>query len=567
MRDHGHRWMRAAIWLPLLAATPGHAQVQVEIRDPGADFMAAYDGGDLPRSLALIEPRARACIADAGGENADKDTLAPCIFLLGYYGMVLVEAGRSAEAVEMTRKAVESAADFGIESEVSVVANLFLGQVLERQGQHGAAEDPFTVALQGAEKVLAGDASLAGYVARRANNLIMLSRYAEALPHAERAVKIALDETERNVLSLVLGRALQGVGRLAEAEAVLRKAGAGLAATQGAQGVNTIELREALALNLEAQNRTDEAIALWRETLSIRRTAGRGPDIADTLSGLGAALMRTGQLREAEAVMREALTLRLRDQGEASSYTGIAYSNLALVLMESGQLIEAVKMFSRALAVLEAAGGANPEELVTILNNLAVVMTRDGGMAQAVDVQRRVLAVAIGHFGPTHDRTMLARNNLATSLMRLGQQAEARTLFEANYDAARGMGGAGAQWRAMATFYLGVDRELDGDRAAAKDWYARALAEARSAYREDHRERINVNVAYARFLIEDQDGLPLARTLLRDAARQVLARSGGDAGFDARARDEMNAHSRLFREQVRTAWGLTLGKAARPSVQ
>ncbi len=543
----------------LLAAGAARAQQQVEVRSPSEAFTAAFDAGEVGRALPLIEPDAKACIADAGGDKATIDTLDKCVLLLAYYGVALAENGRSIEAVPIAKRATEVAATFGVESEVSLVANFMYALVLERQGRHGEAEAPFRLALDGAEKLLAGDPALAAYLARRANNLVMLARFAEALPLAERAVAIAGDTADGNFFRMMQGNALMKLGRLAEAEKVFRLGVTRLTALIGPAAAQTLGMRESLALCMEEQNRPEEAIAIWRDTLRLRRAAAGaqpGADVGDSLTGLGVALMRTGQYREAEAALREALTLRLRFYGETSNLTGLAYSNLGLALMELGQLDEAGLMFTRSIAVMSAAGGANPEELAVIMNNLATVMSRAGAYPEAVDMLRRVLQITESNFGAGHMRTVMARNNLAAVLGRLKQRREAIPLLQANYTAAVALGGQGGQFRAMSAYSLAALLADEGDRVGARRWYARADADARTVFRADHTQRINIVWGYGNFLLVEPAGLPLARTLLRDAGRQVLSRAGGGSGFDAQAQDELSAFTVVFRDQVRAAWRL-----------
>ncbi|QDX26216.1 tetratricopeptide repeat protein [Sphingomonas suaedae] len=338
-----------------LSATAAQAQVQVEMRNPSDGFTAAFEAGDLRKALPLIEPDAKACIAAAGGIAAENEKLWPCTLLMAYYGSALAEGGRSIEAVGVSRRAVELAADFGTDSELSLVANFFFGLTLERQGRNAEAEEPFRIALEGAEKLLADDPALAAYVARRGNNLVMIGRFAEGLVLAERAIAIAGDTVDGNFFRLTAANALIALGRLGEAEATLRTGISRLNALAGAASPEVTALQQSLALCLEKSNRTDEAIALWRQTLAARRAQG-GPDISDSLTGLGVALIRAGDMREAETALREALAIRLRYYGETSNLTGLAYSNLGLVLLETGQVDEAANMFGRAMNVLNASG-------------------------------------------------------------------------------------------------------------------------------------------------------------------------------------------------------------------
>lgn len=524
-------------------------------------FEAARDAGDAPKALALIEPDVKACITAAGGAGAPPKTQQPCVILVVNFASAVSEAGQSIEAVPIARRAVAIAESFtGEERQVYLmVAHLVLGLVLERQGQHVAAEPSFVVALEGAEAVFAGEADradLAAYVARRANNLVALARFAEALPLAERAVQLAGDNADGAFFRLMHGKALMGLGRLREAEASLRIGADRLVALAGVAHPQAIAVRETLAWCLDEQNRSEEAVAIVRETLAIRRAQQAGPLVADSLTLLGMAAMRAGDLREAETVLREALTIRLRYFGETSNFTGLAYSNLGQALVEAGRYEDGAWMFNRAIAVWQASGGGNPDELVTMLNNMASVLTRVRAFEQAEPIQRQALALAESKLGRGHFRTVLIRNNLASSLARAGKSGEAQTLLEASYAAATALGPQGAQLRTLTATSMAQLRAQAGEEASAELWYGRAESAARDAFRSDHPQRINLGWSHGRFLLRDPGGAPLARTLLREAGRQVLARAGKASSFDASALEELNGYTVIFRDQVRAAWSL-----------
>lgn len=538
----------------------------VEVLQPSPAFEAARDAGDAPKALALIEPEVRTCIMAAGGAGAPPAAQQPCVVLVASFAAAMSEAGQSIEAVPVARRAVAIAESFSGEDRQAylTLAHLVLGLMLERQGQHVAAEPSFVAALAGAQALFAGEADradLAPYVARRANNLVALARFAEALPLAERAVQLAGDTADGAFFRLMHGKALMGLGRLAEAEASLRTGADRLVALGGATNPQAVAVRETLAWCLDEQNRPEETIAIARETLAIRRAQQAGPLVADSLTLLGMAAMRTGELREAEAVLREALTIRLRYFGEASNFTALAYSNLGQALVEAGRYEDGAWMFNRAIAVWQASGGGNPDELVTMLNNMASVLTRVRAFDQAEPIQRHALAIAESKLGQGHFRTALIRNNLASSLARAGKQAEAMTLLEANFVAATALGAQGAQLQTLIATSLAQLRAEAGDRAEARLWYARAESAGRDAFRSDHPQRINLGWSYGRFLLGESVGWPIARTLLREAGRQAVARAGKAASFDAAALDELNGYTVIFRDQVRAAW--SLAQAAR----
>lgn len=555
MTSHNLAMTTAAV-IGLLASGTARAQVQVEVRSPSEAFQVAFDRGDMAAALKEIEPAARGCVGEAGGAEATVAGMRPCVTLLTHYALTLSSAGQTEKAIAVAQTAVAVAADFGADSDIAIFANLALGLTLEQQGRHAQAEQPFRVALEGAEKTLGG-ADLAVYLARRGSNLTMLARFADALPLIERAIRLAGDGVDGNFFRLMQGRALIGEGRFAEAEAALRTGAARLAALTGPQSPETLSVRETLALCLEAQNRSDEAIPIYREILAFRRTQGTSPGLADTLSGLGAALRRVGDMREAETVLREALTVRLAIFGERSTFTALAYANVGTVLMEVGDLDAAAAMLNRAVESFRGAGAFNPDEYFVVINNLATVLHRSGAFKEASGFRRQLVGYADQAFGSGHARSVLARLNLAAALMAQGEHAETRQLLEAAYRAAGSLGGAGAQYRAQAASGLGELHRQAGAGAEAELWFRRAEMESRSAFRADHAQRIGILRGYGRFLITRVGGLPLARTLLSEAGRQVLVRTSAGTGFDGKAQRDLSTFSSVFRDQVRAAWSLS----------
>jgi len=540
----------------LTAQDTAPATVEVDVIQTSPEFAAAMDAGDARKALVLIEPAVKACVAANGGDGAAPEQLRPCVMLISMWSLVMGETGRVQEAVTTARRGVAIAATFEEASGMSMVAQFMLGAALERIGRHGEAEPAFVAALAAAEALFPNDPLLANYLGRRANNLVMQGRHAEALPLARRAVEMAGDTVEGAVFRMMEGTALSRLGRLTEAEKTLRIAVARLDALMGSRATQSIRAREALAHCLEQQNRTTESLALWRETVAMRRAEGDSPDLADSLSGLSVLLVRTGEYREAEAAAREALAIRLRFFGEASNFTGLAYNNLGLVLMESGQIEAAAAMYGRSIEVIKASGVVNIDEMIAILTNLASVLVRLGETGQAIDVQRQVLGYAERAFGPGHVRAVMARNNLGAALGGAGHHAEAIALLEKNYAAARALGAEGRQIAAQTASSLAAFLGREGNASKARLWFTRADADSRAAFRPDHIHRILLGWSYGNFLIGEGDALPLARTLLLEAGTHTLARMASGQGFDAQAQAEMGRLTRVFRDQVRAAWSL-----------
>ena len=230
-----------------------------------------------------------------------------------------------------------------------------LGQALLARGDYPGARGALEAALADAEDVLApGDLDIAtllndlgmigkydgrfddaaahyaralplaqalgeeGMVATLHHNLAGLAHsrgdYAGAEPHARRAIelnaalrgpdhpRVAGDEGE-------LGEILAALGRLDEAEALVRGAAAKFAAAYGPEHVECAIARTSLGSILHRAGRPAEAEVEYRAGLAVREalTGREHPELAPTLINLATLLAERGDTDEAEALFRRAL--------------------------------------------------------------------------------------------------------------------------------------------------------------------------------------------------------------------------------------------------------------------
>jgi serine/threonine-protein kinase len=294
----------------------------------------------------------------------------------------------------------------------------------------------------------------------------------------EEAVEVS-DATLRDVQSLryqpiraeVLverGRLLSNVGRLDEAETVLREAltqAARLQQRDEMQRASQILLRtvgalqqkpvqalryrelaealagpedrsdlaEALAATLTVAGRFDEAEAQLRTALELDE-ATWGPDhprLATLHTNLGIALMGLQRFDEAEAEFRQTLALRQRILGQDHPETIDAELNLGSMLVERGDAEAAEEALRNALHRLEAAYGPEHPAVADALNNLANALNVQGKFAQAEPLLLR--SVRLGQSSATRNDAALAsyRTNLAWAYEAQDKYAEAIEQYEA----------------------------------------------------------------------------------------------------------------------------------------
>ena len=131
-------------------------------------------------------------------------------------------------------------------------------------------------------------------------------------------------------------------GNLNNAESFYRQA-VDLQKQSGTAPVQSVGTRYNLALVLRDLGRLDEAELMLRETLEIERRA-KGKDHTDTaqqMAALGSVLTAAGKLDEAEKILRNALKIQRRDLPENEDQRLLAELFLGANLIESRQLDEA----------------------------------------------------------------------------------------------------------------------------------------------------------------------------------------------------------------------------------
>jgi Flp pilus assembly protein TadD len=187
--------------------------------------------------------------------------------------------------------------------------------------RHAAETD-----VAGAELLLRADPGNAAHEALLGSSYVRVGRFADAIPHLERALRL---DPRSSRAENFLGGALLATGRVAEAVAHFRKAV--LLAPEDAH------LRFNLARALETVGDSGAAVQALRQTIRI------DPKLADAHQQLGVLLHERGQRAEAITHLAEAARL--------APSSPVAHAALGGALAQAGRLDEARSHLERALAL------------------------------------------------------------------------------------------------------------------------------------------------------------------------------------------------------------------------
>ncbi len=282
------------------------------------------------------------------------------------------------------------------------------------------------------------------------------------------------------------------------------------------------ESREAaLSFNSEgelhhARGEYQDAAACFGKALSIGRGLGAHADIAIAANNLGATLRAVGRLDEAEALHREALALRRTRLGDDDPVVAESLNNLASVLLDRGDQAGAEAALAESAEVRRRVLGEDHPLSVQSLNNLAVTLHRGGNLDRAEPLYRD--AIGLYRAIPDGDPSALARtlSNYARILIARHRLDEAAAVLEEALDIQRRV--LGPEHLGVANVLTGLAqvRQLQGDPAAARPLLADGLRLRRAGLPPDHPVIAETLANYGALLLELRD-LPGAEQALREA--------------------------------------------------
>ncbi|MFT4118855.1 tetratricopeptide repeat protein [Bradyrhizobium sp.] len=174
--------------------------------------------------------------------------------------------------------------------------------------------------------------------------------------------------------------------------------------------------------------RLADAEATMRRALAITRarSGDAHPNFAATTGNLATVLEHAARYAEAEKLYQQTLQAYERIFGPNHPTTAIGLNNLANVYSAQGKNEAAAGLQERVLAIYEKAFGPDSPDVGRALNNLANSYASLGRKDQALGLYRRSLAVMERKFGEGSGASALAAGSLGQALLDAGQTDEAR---------------------------------------------------------------------------------------------------------------------------------------------
>jgi CHAT domain-containing protein/tetratricopeptide (TPR) repeat protein len=280
---------------------------------------------------------------------------------------------------------------------------------------------------------------------QRVNELTAQGRTTEALPVAERALRIA--ESTFGPLDRRLAASLNNLadlyrdrGRLAEAEGLFRHA---LEIDEAALGDSdsTAAALNNLAMLYKDEGKLRDAEPLLKRALAIyKNTLGQThPYTVTAMNNLGDLYRAEGRNASAESFYRGAaflaeksleLNLPPPTLKYAHSLRSMIRHNLGELYRSQGKYAEAEGMYKAALQIRETELGENHPDTASTLNALAMLYDAQGRYADAERLCRRSLEIRKRVLGDNHRSVAYSLSTLAWNLRMQQKYADAEQAYK-----------------------------------------------------------------------------------------------------------------------------------------
>jgi non-specific serine/threonine protein kinase/serine/threonine-protein kinase len=293
-------------------------------------------------------------------------------------------------------------------------------------------------------------------------NIVLLQghteRAAQLLSQAEGFWKQAPDRYAEERLEglAVKARVLRAMGDLKGASAVETAAIAQRIALSGRVHRETAVLYNSHGITLTAANRLEDALAAYRETIAIYKELGLddGLDAQIILGNMGTLEFRTGHLREAEGLLRDATEHERALAGDSAAVSAVM-GLYAEVLTLTNRGAQGLKVAGEAVDLATRYAGASSP--VALQNRLflgdAQLATGDMKAARATSVA--AYDASLAQYGPNNLATLRAQATVANLRFKEGDAAGARAQLVAIARQLRDLGGRAAWTLAQVLQYTG----------------------------------------------------------------------------------------------------------------
>ncbi len=319
------------------------------------------------------------------------------------HASALQRSGRSSDAADVTRAALEEADAIGYEP-VRAEALRALGQCESNLGHPREAltllRSAFVAATRSRHDEMAAEAAVSSvFSAQMAGELDAADEWAEV---AE-AVLDRTGQLETPLHAVLLGfrgSVAARRTRLDDAARLFAEADAMLARIEpDPNSLARSSILENWGLADASRGAYDDAEAHHREAyeINLARLGPGHPDVALSLNNLGLVQMHRGDFPGAARLYEESIALTERASGPNAPRLFAALDNLGLAESRMGHLDAALRLHTRALVIGEASLGRDHLDIATTLTNISLVQAAKDDYPASDETLHRALAILEAH--------------------------------------------------------------------------------------------------------------------------------------------------------------------------
>jgi tetratricopeptide (TPR) repeat protein len=228
-----------------------------------------------------------------------------------------------------------------------------------------------------------------------------------------------------------MGLAYLNLGLYSRAQTLFEGSIRAANASVGPENPRTLKTTQRLAWTLFREGKLAEADAQMRKLVDTeRRVLGpQNPETVGVMGDMATILDVEGHTLEAEKMQREVLEAQKRLLGPEAHYTLISMDNLASILLREGRLAEAEKLEKETLEIQRRVYG--PENMTTLrlTMNYADIKGSMGDDDEAEKLLRQLLDVERRILGPHQPETALTVYDLACLAAKHGRNDDAISLL------------------------------------------------------------------------------------------------------------------------------------------
>ncbi len=256
--------------------------------------------------------------------------------------------------------------------------------------------------------------------------------------------------------------------------------------TLGAEPEVLATVKTAIGLSYLSLGRYKDAEPLLRHALTLRQAGyGSSNDLAASLHDMGVLHNDRGELAPAESLFAQSLTVYRNASPVDSSGLAQVISDHADLLQYRGDLAGAEAGNREALAIRERLNGRESEPVAASMNNLAVVLGQEGqwALAESLHIQSANLVRRLR--GSDHPDVAAGLTSAAFAVQMQGRLADAESLYRAALEIREKVLGPGHPETARTHMNLGWLLHDAGRCTEALDEASRVLAQ-RSDFGDEH---------------------------------------------------------------------------------